>query len=358
MKILYIGHYLEQSGWGEGCRNYIRCMVENGLDIVARPFVLSGGCTNLHPSILQAQDNNLNNIDVCIQQVLPHHLSYNSKYKHISLTYLETFNLQYTSWYNKLKLMDQVWFPDQEHCVAFKNDGFNSHHIPQPIDLEKYKKKLPILKNEAINNNYNFYFIGEFNVRKRISAIIKCYYLAFNGNEPVNLVLKCNKPGVDSAQLDQMIQDLVFKIQDSLKLYNNRTQYPEITILTEPFSDDQILALHKSGDCFVSTSYGESVCIPALDAYYTGNQIIASGTGGLLDIADFPCMGEYEPVSGMTETFSDLFTGREQWFDINQNMMISNMRHIYGTKKIVRQKLPNEYSTIGKKIRSALECLK
>jgi hypothetical protein len=42
--------------------------------------------------------------------------------------------------------------------------------------------------------------------------------------------------------------------------------------------------------------------------------------------------GRWEPVSGMTDTFADLFTGEEDWYSVDVNQLRRAMRKIYTMK--------------------------
>jgi hypothetical protein len=357
MKILYTGHYLEPSGWGVGCREFLRCLKQH-FNVVSRPIVLSGGFTDLHPDIIEAEQNDIHNCDVVIQHVLPHYFAYNSNFRNIGLCYLETHKLQYTSWFNKFKLMDEIWTTSMSSCLDLQDGNINAKLVHQPMDMTKYRKKYNKIGHPSINANYNFYTIGEFSIRKRISSIIQCYYLAFSTSEPVNLVLKLNRGGLSPQELGQQVQTLVEQIQNNLKLYQNKTLYPEITIIPEYFTDEQLCGLHQSCQCYITTSYGEAVNIPLLDAGLFGNDTIASDIGGHTDIAGRLAEGVMTPVNGVLDSpFTDLFTGHEQWFAVNQNEIIQHMRDAYKEK----MKPPTDilearfgYTAVGDRIKRLL----
>jgi glycosyltransferase involved in cell wall biosynthesis len=82
-------------------------------------------------------------------------------------------------------------------------------------------------------------------------------------------------------------------------------------------------------------SYGEAWSIPAFDAMGFGKTPICSNTGGMADyIGDSGILidGRWEPVSGMTDTFADLFTGEEDWYSVDVNQLRRAMRKIYTMK--------------------------
>ena len=83
MKILYIGHYKEGSGWSQSAIDLIQCIDSVGVDIVCRNIKLTNKDANIPEKVLNLEKKDLQNVDVCIQHVLPHHLIATSKFKKI-----------------------------------------------------------------------------------------------------------------------------------------------------------------------------------------------------------------------------------------------------------------------------------
>ena len=90
--------------------------------------------------------------------------------------------------------------------------------------------------------------------------------------------------------------------------------------------------LHKTCNCFVMPSHGEAWCIPAFDAMGFGNTPICTNVGGMADFvgnAGLLVSGRWEPVCGMTDTFTDLFTAEENWYSVDINDLCRTMREVY-----------------------------
>ena len=81
MKILYIGHYKENSGWSQAAIDYILSLDSAGLDIVCKNIKLTNNEYNIPERILELEQKDSKNIDYCIQHVLPHHLVATTKFK-------------------------------------------------------------------------------------------------------------------------------------------------------------------------------------------------------------------------------------------------------------------------------------
>ena len=80
MKVLYLGHYKEGTGWANAAINNILALNKQDVDLVTRNVRLTKE-TNVPEEILELEKKDLQNIDVCIQHVLPHHLVASTKFK-------------------------------------------------------------------------------------------------------------------------------------------------------------------------------------------------------------------------------------------------------------------------------------
>jgi glycosyltransferase involved in cell wall biosynthesis len=339
-KVLYIGHYKEKSGWGQAARDYILSLDSVGIDVVPRALKLGNPSATLPARLLELEKKNAEGCNISLQHVLPHYMKYDSSFqKNIGLFELETSGIKYTSWPGHLNLMDEIWVP----CNSMIKDGFANgitkpiKLVPHTFDMEEYKKKYDRL-NLPVANKFTFYFIGEFNRRKHLSALIKAFHTEFSVEEPVELVLKVNKYGTNPEQLGNEIKSFCNSIKDGLKLYKDPSRYKPEIIITVDISREDILRLHSTCDCFVAPSYGEAWCIPAWEAMAMGNIVIASATGGMLDYIDserngFLVGGSMEPVFGQMDTFEEFGTAREKWFDISTQSLMKTMRRVYELPK-------------------------
>ena len=72
MKVLYIGHYREGTGWGRAAIDYILSMDAAGIEVVPRAVKLNDRQPELPPRLLELENQESSGCDVCIQHVLPH----------------------------------------------------------------------------------------------------------------------------------------------------------------------------------------------------------------------------------------------------------------------------------------------
>jgi glycosyltransferase involved in cell wall biosynthesis len=125
-----------------------------------------------------------------------------------------------------------------------------------------------------------------------------------------------------------------------------------VLCITNFLPQDKLDGLHSIGDIFVSTSHGEAWGIPAHDALGFGNPVILGKWGaypelmcnnaaskwipetnqfaGQLDVeCGWLIDGQLSPCFGHTDSFPDLYTGSELWFEPNLSQLISSMREAY-----------------------------
>jgi len=355
MKVLYIGHYKEASGWGQVARDYILALDSVGVEVIPRSINLGNSAAMLPTRLVELEQKSDKNCDICIQHILPHYMKYDGNFKkNIGLFELETTNIKHTSWRSYLNLMDEIWVPctSMEKTCAESGITKKTFVVPHTFNTSDYETKYAKL-GLPINNKFVFYFIGEFNKRKHLSPLIRAFHTEFKLYEPVELVIKVNKFNMSADELASEIKGFCNKIKDNLRLYKDPLRYKPEIIITVNISREDILRLHSSCDCFVCPSYGEAWNIPCWEAMAMGNMVIASATGGMLDYIDserngFLVKGSTEPLFGQTETFDEFGTARENWFEISTLELMKTMRRVYEMSSNKKNKIRMEAKSSSK----------
>lgn len=336
MKVLFISHALEATGVGEAARNYILAMDSVGIDVVPRYIRLGSHAATLPQRILDLEKQSSEDCDVCIQFLLPHQMRYDGEFdKCIALYDYECGNFATSGWPYILNMFDEVWTPNNQFVGKGEISGIKvpQYTVPHAIDPTKYN--VPFKK--VVDGHFFFYFVGEANERKNIGALIKAFHREFGIHESTSLVIKTSKHGMSPEQVRDGLTNLINKIKGMLKLYPTIEHYKKDVIISEYLSEEQMVNLHKSCHCFVMPSHGEAMCLPALDALAVGNPVLCSDVGGLRDIINedngILISGQQAPVEGMMDTFPELSTGFETWFDINVPELSRQMRYAYDNYK-------------------------
>ena len=346
MKILYVGHYKEGTGWAKATiDNMIALDSLEGVEVVARNVRLAKE-TEIPQQIADMESKDLQNIDICIQHVLPHHLIATNKFKkNIAFFEGETDTILYCgNWHQLLMCMDEIWVPCQTNLNTLKNDGMkNVKVVPHPSDVSLLKKMEGLTSRGLVQDNFKFYFIGEVNDRKNIRSIIRCFHAEFSPSEPVDLLLKVSHPSGPAAA-QHFIEAISKEVKDSLRIYANPEIYKKEQIVAERLSDEDLRNIHNVCDCYVAPSHGEAWNIPAFEAMAFGNTPICSKEGGALEYIDpnnvntgMLIDGIYKICNHKNAAFNNIATGRETWFEPDDKQIMKSMRYYYENKKSINR---------------------
>lgn len=330
MKVLYLSHNRENSGWSQAAINQALALDSVGIDVVSRTIKLNDKEPVLPERILELEAKGSKGCDVVIQHVLPQYMDYNHKLRNIGLFVAETDSILFTGWPQKLNQMDEVWVPNHDMVGMCRRSGVevDIHVVPHAINMDKFQAEVEPLDIPPIQDTYNFYFIGEFIRRKRLSALVEAFHAEFDRNELVSLVIKSHHPGSDADQSKKMIMELCNQVKRNLRLYANDYDYHSEIIISRFLTEAQLASLHKQCHCMVQPSYGESWSIPSSDSLGFGNDVIAGNVGGFKEYVnpDLLIDGHMTPVFGADAVLHNLHTGREQWFSINIADLMKKMR--------------------------------
>ena len=163
MKVLYISHVKESSGWGTSAENQMLALDAAGVDVVCRNVTLTSDRQNVHPRVLELEQKDSRGCDVCIQHVLPHHLIGSDMFKrNIAFLEAESTSLSKIAWIEYLKLVNEIWVPNQDLCHSLRNDDWLHvpiHIVHHPCDYNRYTKKYPEITIPQLEDKFVFYYI-------------------------------------------------------------------------------------------------------------------------------------------------------------------------------------------------------
>lgn len=337
MRVLYLGHYKENSGWAEASKNQILSLDSAGVDIVCRSITLTQD-RQLNGRILELEQKDSKNCDVCIQHVLPHHLIGTSRFKkNIAFIETETTSIEHLNWIEYLKQMNEVWVPNQDAAEALVSDGIDPvkvvHHA---CDLNKYTRKYNDINIPPAEGKFKFYYVGDINDRKNLETIVTCFHSEFDRTDNVALILKINKFGKSPEEIKASFDKWLLDVKTSLRMYPSIDDYiKDITIIGN-IPDDAVNSIHQYCDCFLCPSHGEAWSIPAFDAMAFGNRPICSDFGGPPEYIDKFNENTGKLIEGVFKSckcsdaaFPDIFTGREYWFEPCERKIRWQMRKCY-----------------------------
>ena len=368
MKILYIGHYREGGGWSNAAIDYILSLDEAGLDVVCRDVKLTDYNAELPDRILELENKTTDNVDYCIQHVLPHHLVGTEKFKkNVAYFVSESSDLSNNNWIENLNLMDEIWTANETNKEVLEKSGIQKpvKVLPHASDISKYSVDYKPLDMDK--NLFKFYFIGDMNDRKNLQSVIRCYHSEFDTDDQVALVIKINKHGASPEQLNEEFTGMSNAIKQVMRKGKSILDYCQEILITSPMSQVQIQQLHKTCDCLVNISHGEAWSIPSFEAMAHGNTPICGNEGGpkhFIDANDVNTGtlidGDYAVCMHTNPAFATLFTGREEWFVPSESKTKKAMRYYYENRDKIDRKVGLQqaskfsYENISNKIKEYL----
>lgn len=332
INVLMVAHFSERSGWGQASVNMAECLNSNPeINLICRDLPV--GKKDVWSELVKSLCNKpLDGIEYCLQLLLPHHMEYAPFKKCVGMFFNETSDYIYTSWPTTLNLLDEIWIPYPSEAHTLSGIRNKVRVINPPVDINKYTQNVDKL-DLPVNGSYTFYYIGEFNKRKNLPLLIRAFHEEFGHHEPVSLVIKTNEPGKSQQETAESIINVCNTIKAGLKL---RKRYHNEIIITEYLSEEDMARLHTTCDCFVMPSRGEAICLPLLDAIGYGKHVITSNSTSMSYIMT---QVGYKPtdlingrdttVFGMTDTFDDLFTSNEHWYEPDIFSLRDLMRRAY-----------------------------
>lgn len=181
--------------------------------------------------------------------------------------------------YDTLIKAEEVWTPSNFSRNAMINSGLDFDKvqiIPNGINPEIFNPYGPKYEINS-NSKIKFLFVGGTLPRKGIDVLLKAFVKTYTKHDPVSLVIK--DIGGDSFYKGQNAQE-----QISTLLQN--PDAPEIIYITEDISEEEMAALYRACDVFVSPYRGEGFCLPALEAMACGLPVIVTDAGATDDFVD------------------------------------------------------------------------
>jgi glycosyltransferase involved in cell wall biosynthesis len=320
MKILYIGHYKDGTGWANAAKNNIIALDSVGVDVVPRAISYNEKDTEVNPRILELELKDTDGCDVCIQHVLPNNYCYNSGMKNIGYIATETSNFTDTGWQISMNLMDEIWVPSEYCKRACIESGVNApiKIAPHSICLEDYSISTKGNTIAELYGSFNFVFVGEFIERKNLKALLRAFHTEFHPLEPVNLFIKTSQAPLET------VQNYCSSVKKGLKL---RQEYKEEVVICGNLPKEDYISVMDQCHCFVMPSRAEGFCIPALEAMSLGIPCLFPKGSAMEEF----CIGEaveskLEPCFGGVESLPNIYTANSEWLEVNVSDLQVAMR--------------------------------
>ena len=354
MKVSYISAVNNMSGYANAARNNIAALMETGVSVEAIPLSFEPFQADLGLLGKKIENITVNKItgNINLIHTTPNiwHKYIDSNKVNIGYCAWETTQLP-VDWVRQINQMTEVWCPSQYNVEVFKNSGVNIPVvcIPHTFNNELYKQEVVKVNfQHIVQDNFIFYSIFQWHVRKNPLALLKAYLTEFTDKDNVCLMIKSYITNPNNPAEKEKIKAEIKEIKSRLYLKS----YPKILLITDLLSRCQIRALHELGHCYLSFHASEGWGICPSEAALAGKPTIATDYSGTQEFifkkADtqtgYPISYQLTPCYGMPwETYD----GHQSWADINILEARQQMRYCY--------EHPEETKQIGLKAQQWIE---
>ncbi len=367
MRICYIGHFLDGTGYGYASASYIEALDHVGVEVIAIPYRLNK--RNLTPSntIFKCMGRKIKDAEMVILHTLPAFFD-----KHSTLPSVGVFSTEMSgipqNWVDNINYMTDniVSSPESMDCCV--NSGAKAPYVlPYCFDLQKFDnfERIDFIDDLKKDGKKIFYTVGEFVNRKNFSAMLRAYYTEFSKEDNVHLIIKSTLSGQSAKDLGQLFQ---MKNHDIVKGLNLKKDMPEVTFLPYYMEENEIYSLHNNCDIYISTSYGESFDLCAFAAMACGKTPIVPDyykcIGYMSDKEGFLTKSHVNPCFGLIDGDPSLYNSNFNFHSVDINDLRQKMR--FALSSDLREKSMSgiekskefSYGAVGEKFRKVLENVK
>ena len=258
-----------------------------------------------------------------------------------------------THWPEILNRLDGVLVPCQWNLEVFRRSGVMVpiHVVPHLSQFENIEPhtdedtksiRSRLSKVADLDNRFIFYNIAYWSNRKAPYLSLEAYWKAFNSNDQTLMVLKTSQRDITRFQrhwrngfrlrnpsTQQTTNDMARRHSD---------QAPVVLISDESLSDQEIMALHEMGDCFIYLTRTEGWGLGAFEAALRGKPLIITGYGGQLDYLDpeMCYLIDYEMVPVKEPTWSANYRPSDLWAEPSIDHAARQMREVFKNRKMAR----------------------
>lgn len=274
VNVLFVGHFTAKSSWGQAANDYVKCLSKDpNINLKCANFAIGDedhNCEFQDTEAYKHRNTELDTNDVLVQMCFPSFFYRDGRFsQNIGIFFSECYHGAHYNGTRRVNLMDKLIVASDTERSYWQSHHSKVYNVGLPIDLSKYQKKYEDYSHlTKINKQtYTFYNISEDSERKNLEDIVRAYYLAFTNKDNVRLILKVDKKS--------NIRDRIQNIKKEVRSIH-QNNWPDVGIINQHMTNDEIYSLHQSSDCYVSAAHGEAWCYPMADAVIFRNMVISS----------------------------------------------------------------------------------
>lgn len=247
------------------------------------------------------------------------------------------------SWPAILNAFDGIFVPCQFNADALIAGGVDIPvrvvpHVARHIERQpKTILELPVPAHHAL-----FYTIGTWTSRKSMEETVRAYLEAFTVDDSVTLVIRTDPIDEIASRRKNIGEWPAYSV--AWTLAQILAQYPRaaaVHLMSQRLAPEEIDALHRQCDCFISLTRSEGWGLGAFDALLHDNPVIITGYGGQLDYLgqDYPLRVRFdlELVGNSEPDWHFIGLEHAQWAKADRHHAAQLMRGVYKSPAKGRQ---------------------
>lgn len=339
--IRYTAPIFDNSGYGKAARGNILALHAAGIPL------------NLNPISFESARPDLGEDGKILRGLINNNIEYNVNFIHTTPEFWEKYKIEacvncgYTVW-ETTKLhpdwpkyinnnVTKVLVGCEWNKEVFKDSGVNIPIgvVPHGINMKDFENIDPYQIAGVKDDDFVLYSIFQFQDRKNPIGLLKAYFHAFTGIDDVALILKTYRNDYSDGE-----KEVIRTTIKNLKKLMPMDHYPRVVFLPNMLTEDEIIGLHKRGDCYVSLDRGEGFGLSGATAGACGNPIVITDFGGALEYAkeDNSYLTKFQlcPVSGMW--WCPWYKGDQCWAEPDIIDGGNKMMYVYKNREEAKKK--------------------
>lgn len=273
---------LDGSGYAEAARNYVAALTTAQVPVTVQPISFEPARSD-YGMAGRIVENSKRPIPYGfkIMMMTP---DYFHKYReadcyNIGLFLWETNKLP-RPWVPACNQMEEIWVCCQWNAEVARESG-----VKVPIRVfgcttneESFDHVHPYNVPGLDPKAYKFYSVFQWTERKNPKGLLLAYLSAFTRKENVALILKTYR-----SSYSQKEQDAIKKMVEEIKQEVGGENQPPVYLITWMLTKQEMLGLHKLGDCFSLIHRSEGWGMPHHEACLAAKPVITTDFGGNLE---------------------------------------------------------------------------
>ena len=346
--IKYVSFH-EASGYGTAAHRYLRGLKNMGIPFTWAPMIPGKAWGLGYQPLLgrEIEDSELSSFcnipleyDVLIVHTVPEYYpiwaAREPGKRVIGMTVWETDRIP-DHWSRLLNQVDHLLVPTYWNQKVFKNCGVSAPIDVIPHIISEARPKNREVPWEIDPEDYVFYTIGTWTVRKAIWNTIRSYLNTFTAQDQTVLVIKTSRKDFTQRNFLRHFKDVATTTQKILAHYPHPAK---IRLITDELNEEDILKLHQRGDCYISLCRSEGWGLGSFDAAGFGNPVIITGFGGQTEYLpeNLAFLVDYKMIPVVDRLGQASYSSNQNWAEPDLSLASKLMRQVFQSKRETKVK--------------------